>query len=98
LPQTIAFPQDLAFEAELALELVDEASIREHLQRSLPVDCLLDWLRTHYGQLADTTMLRLFHDLQHEPDWQCEPTQSTKTTDLQAIRVLHYSHRINTLP
>ena len=83
--------------AEHLLERVNESGIREHLQRSLPVDSLLDWLQTHYGHLQDATLLRLFHDLQHEPDWQCEPADVTITTDLQTIRVLHYPHRMSTV-
>ena len=48
------------------LEHVDEAAIRQQLRSSLPVDSLLDWLHTHHGHLQDATLLRLFHELQHE--------------------------------
>ena len=41
------------------------------------------------------TLLRIFHDLQHEPAWQFEGTPYIKTTDLQTIRVLHYPHRMS---
>ena len=63
--------------------------------RSLPVDSLLDWLRVHYSHLQDATLLRLFHDLQHDVDLLCEPMQVARSTDLQAIRVLHFPHRIS---
>ena len=95
VPQSVAFPHDEPIAAEHLLERVNETGIREHLQRSLPVDSLLDWLQTHYGQLQDATLLRLFHDLQHEPGWQCEPADVASTTDLQTIRVLHYPHRMS---
>lgn len=94
VPQSVSFPQDLSIEAQDWLERVDEAEIRKHLQRSLPVDSLLDWLKTHYSHLQDATLLRIFHDLQHEPTWQCEGTPYIKSTDLQSIRVLHYPHRM----
>ncbi len=93
VPQSVTFPPDLPDEAADWLEQVDEAEIRKHLQRSLPVDSLLDWLQAHCRHLQDTTLLRLFHDLQHEPGWQCEAIPVPKTTDLQTIRILHYPHR-----
>ena len=95
VPQSVAFPHDEPIAAEHLLERVNESGIREHLQRSLPVDSLLDWLQTHYGHLQDATLLRLFHDLQYEPGWQCEPADVASTTDLQTIRVLHYPHRMS---
>ena len=95
VPQSVSFPKDLSAEAQDWLERVDEAEIRKHLQRCLPVDSLLDWLKTHYSHLQDATLLRIFHDLQHEPAWQFEGTPYIKTTDLQTIRVLHYPHRMS---
>lgn len=95
-PQAVAFPQDEPGDAAQMLEQVDEAAIRAHLTRSLPVENLLDWLHTHYTHLQDATLLRLFHDLQHEPDWQFAAADRSETTTLQTIRVLHYPHRVNT--
>jgi len=95
VPESVIFPQDLPIEAQDLLELVDERGIREHLQRSLPIDSLLDWLQTHYGHLQDATLLRIFHDLQHEPEWQCEAVGFVKTTDLRTIRVFHHPHRMS---
>ncbi len=95
-PQAVAFPQDEPGEAIQLLEHVDEAAIRAHLARSLPVEDLLDWLNSHYADLQDATLLRLFHDLQHEPDWQFEPAAQPLKTRLQTIRVLHHPHRVST--
>lgn len=95
-PQAVDFPQHEATQAAQLLEYVDEAGIREHLARSLPVVSLLDWLSTHYAHLQDATLLRLFHDLQHEPGWVVEPDTHLATLELQAIRVLHYPHRVST--
>jgi hypothetical protein len=94
-PQAMAFPQDEPGDAGQLLEHVDEAGIREHLARSLPVESLLDWLNTHYAHLQDATLLRLFHDLQHEPGWHIEAAQRMETTTLHTIRILHHPHRVS---
>lgn len=94
-PQSVAFPQDDASDTLPLLEHVDEAAIREHLQRSLPVDSLLDWLNTHHGHLQDATLLRLFHDLQHDSAWLIEAREQPEKTTLQTIRVLHHPHRVS---
>jgi hypothetical protein len=94
-PQSVAFPQDDPGNAPPLLEHVDEAAIRQQLRSSLPVDSLLDWLHTHHGHLQDATLLRLFHELQHEGSWQIEPSAHPETTTLQAIRVLHHPHRVS---
>lgn len=94
-PQAVAFPQDEPGEDLPLLEQVDDAAIRAHLARSLPVDNLLDWLHRHYAHLQDATLLRLFHDLQHEPGWQFEAASQPEATTLQTIRVLHHPHRVS---
>ena len=94
-PQSVAFPQDEPGNAPPLLEHVDEAAIRQQLRSSLPVDSLLDWLHTHHGHLQDATLLRLFHELQHESSWQIEASEHPETTTLQAIRVLHHPHRVS---
>ena len=94
-PQSVAFPQDAPGNAPPLLEHVDEAAIRQQLRSSLPVDSLLDWLHTHHSHLQDGTLLRLFHELQHESSWQIEASEHPETTTLQAIRVLHHPHRVS---
>ena len=94
-PQSVAFPQDEPGNAPPLLEHADESAIRQQLRNSLPVDSLLDWLHTHHGHLQDGTLLRLFHELQHEGSWQIEAGAHPETTTLQAIRVLHYPHRVS---
>ncbi|BBF66454.1 hypothetical protein [Acidithiobacillus ferridurans] len=96
-PQAVAFPQDEPGDVGPPLEYVDEAAIRAHLSRSLPVENFLVWLSTHYGHLQDATLLRLFHDLQHELGWQFEASDQPETTTLQTIRVLHHPHRVSIL-
>lgn len=89
-PQTVAFPSDETSDVVPLLEQVDETAICSHLARSLPVENLLDWLHTHYGYLQDSTLLRLFHELQYEANWHIEASEHPETTTLQTIRVLHY--------
>lgn len=94
-PQAVAFPKDEPGDDAPLLEQVDEAAIRAHLARSLPVENLLDWLHRHYAHLQDATLLRLFHDLQHEPGWQFEAASQPEKATLQTIRVLHHPHRVS---
>jgi hypothetical protein len=95
-PQAVAFPQDEPGDAMQLLELVNEAAIRAHLIRSLPVEDLLDWLSTHYAHLQDHTLLRVFHDLLQDPDWQFAAADRPEKTKLQTIRVQHYPQRVST--
>ena len=94
-PQSVAFPRDEPGDAPSLLEHVDEIVIRAHLKRSVPVESLLDWLSTHYSHLQDATLLRLFHELQHERTWHIAASELPETTTLQAIRVLHHPHRVS---
>lgn len=94
-PQSMAFPRDEPGSAPPLLEHVDEVALRQQLRSSLPVDSLLDWLHAHHGHLQDATLLRLFHELQHEGDWQIEAGDHPETTTLQAIRVRHHPHRVS---
>ena len=94
-PQSVAFPQDEPDNTPPLLEHVDESAIRAHLQRSLPVESLLDWLNTHHGHLQDATLLRLFHELQHDSAWLVEACEQPEKTTLQTIRILHHPHRVS---
>ena len=94
-PQSVVFPQDEPSDAPPLLEYVDEAAIREHLKRTLPVESLLDWLNTHHGYLQDATLLRLFHELQHDSAWHIEAREQPEKKTLQTIHVLHHPHRVS---
>ena len=97
-PQPVNFPQEEPIEINQLLESVDEMGIREHLMRSLPVMDLLGWLHTHYSYLQDSTLLRIFHDLQHESDWMIEPDSHIARTQLTDIAIVHYPHHVSKLP
>ena len=97
-PQSVTFPQEESIEAIDLLESVDEIGIREHLMHSLPITDLLDWLQAHYSHLQDSTLLRIFHDLQHESNWTIEADPHIAKTKLTDIAILHFPHRVNRLP
>lgn len=96
-PQSVVFPIDEPDSDVMILERVDEVGIREHLLRSLPVESLLDWLKTHYGHFQDPTLLRLFYELQLDISWHIKVSEQSEKTNLQTIRVLHYPHRVSFL-
>lgn len=97
-PQSVAFPEDAPGDAPQLLEQLDEPAVRAHLERSLPVPCLLQWLHTHYGHLQDATLLRLFHELQFDSSWLIEPCEHQERTTLQSVRVLHHPHSVSHRP
>jgi hypothetical protein len=96
-PQVQTFPEELEPEQSHIADWVDEQLLREHLSESLPVEHLFDWLTQHYGDLPDAVLLRLYHDLARNTDWQCEQASYSSTTDLQKVRVHHYPHMLSSL-
>lgn len=94
-PQAVAFPTDEPTDDLPTLELIDKTAIKEHLSRSLPVECLLQWLSTHYGHLQDGNILTLFHELITDPNCQSETnTHQQSLTRLKEISIQHYPHRL----
>ncbi|QMM94860.1 hypothetical protein HVW92_10910 [Citrobacter freundii] len=92
-PQPVVFPDDMAFD-ESSLQTIDEEELRLHLASSMPVENLLVWLQQHYAEHTDATLLRLYHELVREPDWKATHHQDSTKTDLQAVQVQYYPHRI----
>ena len=95
-PQSIRFPHDNETHTESSIEVVNEKAIRQHLQVSVPVDSLLDWLIAHYNHLQDATLLRIFYDLQNEPIWELQPSAAMQVSEMKTLRIHHYPHRIQT--
>lgn len=93
-PLAVEFPLDDVTAQHQVLEHVDEVGIRAHLDSSLPINNLLAWLLEHYSYLQDATLLRIFHDLQHETNWLIESSTETSTMALQTIAVSHYPHHV----
>jgi hypothetical protein len=91
-PVRQAFPDEAPALGDAELERLDLNELQARLHASLPVPSLLDWLHEHYGQCADATLLRLYHQLIADPRWRCEQADEQGSTDLKHLRVHHYAH------
>lgn len=91
---SLAFPEEAPIVPVAELQLVDGVELRERLAASVPVPSLLDWLRTHYGHLGDTTLLRLYHELINEPEWHFQQADQPLVSELDRLRVTHHPHGI----
>ncbi len=96
-PEVHTFPEDLAPEHSAINDWVDEQRLKERLLESLPVAHLLDWLNQHYGELPDAVLLRLYHDLTRDTEWQSKQASHSSATDLQTVRVHHFPHMLSSL-
>ncbi len=97
-PKIEVFPEELPGDPPELSAWVDEAALRHKLHADLPVPNLMVWLQQHYPLLPDPVLLRLYHDVVREPDWQaCLQAQHT-TTALQHHRVHYYPHRLEPQP
>jgi hypothetical protein len=93
-PVSQAFPDEAPVESATELRFVDGVELRERLAASGSVPSLLDWLRTNYAYLEDATVLRLYHELVREPEWEFHQDDQKLSTDLNRLRVTHYPHGI----
>ena len=96
-PQLQTFPEDLEPEQNPIADWVNEQALKERLLASLPVEHLFDWLTQHYRDLPDAVLLRLYHELVRNTDWQCEQVSDLSTTDLHNVRVHHFPHMVSSL-
>jgi hypothetical protein len=92
--RSTAFPEEAPAVSVDELQLVDSTELRQRLARCLPVTSLLDWLRAEYPHLNDATLLRLYHELIGEVDWQIAQSDQRCSTELNALNVIHYPHGI----
>ncbi|CJM24281.1 Uncharacterised protein [Streptococcus pneumoniae] len=93
-PVSQAFPDEAPAESATELQFVDGVELRERLAVSGPVPSLLGWIRTNYTYLDDATVLRLYHELVREPEWEFQQDDQKLSTDLNRLRVTHYPHGI----
>jgi hypothetical protein len=93
-PVSQAFPEEAPAESAADLQFVDGVELRERLVASGHVPSLLDWLHVNYAHLDDAAVLRLYHELVEEPDWDFQQADQKRSTDLQRLRVTHYPHGI----
>lgn len=89
-PVLQAFPEPVMDVPVDLADLVDEDALRNRLRSALPVADLLLWLRQHYGHAQDATLLRLFHDLLNEPQWQAQFADEPCAVELHTVRVRHF--------
>lgn len=95
VPREQAFPEALPGDPADINVWVDEARLRQALALALPVPNLLHWLQQHYSALPDDVLLRLYHDLVREPDWQSYLQANPTCTELHNIRVSYHPHRLS---
>lgn len=96
-PRIQAFPEAIPGDPADLSDWVDEPRLKQALARDLPVDNLLVWLQQHYPQLKDASLLRLYHELVREPDWQASLSQNETRTPLQAVQVRYHPHRLDAI-
>ncbi len=89
-----AFPEEAPAVSVDELQLVDRTELRQRLAKCLPVTSLLDWLRAEYSHLNDATLLRLYHELIGEVDWQIAQSDQRHSTELNTLNVIHFPHGI----
>ena len=94
-PTSMAFPPEPPAVSISELQLVDGIELRELLSKSLPIPSLLDWLYSNYALLNDATLLRLYHELINEPEWQMAQADQPLSTELGQLRVTHYPHGVS---
>lgn len=95
-PAAVVFPEDEASESQDIIEYVNDTAIRTQLLQKLPVTDLLYWLHEHHSHLQDATLLRLFHDFQHDPALTFVAARQDTKLELQTVRVSHFPHQVST--
>lgn len=94
VPQRQAFPDALLGDPKDLAGWVDEARLQQQLANDLPVNNLLTWLVSHYPQLPDATLLRLYHELVREPRWQAQLHAEPTVTELAELRIRYHPHHL----
>ncbi|MEZ8082750.1 hypothetical protein [Enterovibrio norvegicus] len=96
-PSSIPFPEEEEAPTSSMINWVDEELLREQLADSLPVANLMTWLRENYQHLPDAELLRLYHELVRDPQWQSTLGMRSSTTALNTVAVTYHPHEIKTL-
>ncbi|AXS81795.1 MULTISPECIES: hypothetical protein [Marinobacter] len=93
-PNEQAFPDEVDAAPVAIAEWIDEDQLRQQLLTGLPVYNLLEWLRQHYPSLPDQVLLRLYHDLAREDQWETQLEAEPTTTSLSKVSVLYWPYRL----
>lgn len=96
-PSSIPFPDEEETPISPPISWVDEELLRQRLVDALPVTNLMMWLRENYLELPDAELLRLYHELVRDSQWQSTLGDNENTTELHTIAVTYYPHEIKTL-
>jgi hypothetical protein len=96
-PSSIPFPEEEEAPTSSMINWVDEELLREQLADSLPLANLMSWLRENYQHLPDAELLRLYHELVRDPQWQSTLGTKSSTTALNTVAVTYHPHEIKTL-
>lgn len=88
------FPNEADAETVTIAEWIDEDQLRRQLLNELPVSNLLEWLQHHYPSLPDQVLLRLYHDLAREDQWELELDAQSTTSNLSLVSVHYWPYRL----
>ncbi|TCW19115.1 hypothetical protein [Vibrio crassostreae] len=96
-PSSIPFPDEEEVPASSIVNWVDEEDLREQLVHALPVENLMTWLSGNYRHLPDAELLRLYHELVRDHQWESTLGVNSNTTELNTVVVTYHPHEIKTL-
>lgn len=89
-----AFPEALSDAERPELVWIDEQQLRNDLSHALPIDNLLQWLKTQYPQAPDAVLMRIYHEIVRESQWQAQLSKQQTSTALKSVRVTYYPHQL----
>ena len=97
-PAIVAFPDDDDADIDqLIVDRVDESALLQSFKKDLPIEDILLWLRNNCPTWSDSTLLRLYHVLIGQPEWQIAHADSARKTPLKSVFVTYYPHAVESL-
>lgn len=93
-PDEQDFPNELDAAPVAISEWIDEDRLRQQLVAELPISSLLEWLKHHYPSLPDQVLLRLYHDLARDDQWETELQAKPTTSRLSQVSVYYWPYRL----
>ena len=96
-PDITIFPESEHSESVDLSSWVNEKALRKALTKSLPISNLMLWLKQYESSLPDEVLLRLYHELIQETQWQADIRCDEVQTDLQMVRVHYHPHQLSNI-
>ncbi|ABV86590.1 hypothetical protein [Shewanella pealeana] len=96
-PSTIPFPDEEIAPSSPLISWVDEDYLLKQLLNALPIYNLMVWLKDNYQYLPDAELLRLYHELVRDKQWESILSSNVDTTALNTVYVTYYPHEITLL-